>query len=62
MVRHQFFQRYTLFQQKNDLQYLPPQSPVIKRILLVDDDPDLTLTFKAGLEGYRYGERQEEEI
>src|SRR4249919_336485 len=27
-----------------------PQSPFIKRVLLVDDDPDLTLTFKAGLE------------
>ena len=24
-----------------------PQSPFIKRILVVDDDPDLTLTFKA---------------
>jgi CheY-like chemotaxis protein len=34
----------------------PPKSPFIKRILIVDDDPDLTLTFKAGLEGYRYGD------
>ena len=25
-----------------------PKPPFIKRILLVDDDPDLTLTFKAG--------------
>jgi CheY-like chemotaxis protein len=33
-----------------------PQSPFIKRILVVDDDPDLTLTFKAGLDGYYYGD------
>ncbi len=26
----------------------------LKRILIVDDDPDLTLTFKVGLEEYRY--------
>jgi len=30
--------------------------PFIKRILLVDDDPDVTLTFKAGLDGRYYGE------
>jgi CheY-like chemotaxis protein len=29
--------------------------PSIKRILLVDDDPDITLTFKAGLDGHYYG-------
>src|SRR6476646_9956854 len=29
--------------------------PFIKRILLVDDDPDVTLTFKAGLDGHYYG-------
>ena len=34
----------------------PPKSPSIKRILVVDDDPDLTLTFKAGLDGYYYGD------
>jgi len=33
-----------------------PQPPFIKRILLVDDDPDITLTFKAGLDGYNYGD------
>jgi CheY-like chemotaxis protein len=33
----------------------PPKSPFIKRILVVDDDPDLTLTFKAGLDGHFYG-------
>jgi hypothetical protein len=31
-----------------------PKSPFIKRILVVDDDSDFTLTFKAGLEGYHY--------
>ena len=34
----------------------PPKSPFIKRILVVDDDPDLTLTFKAGLDGHYYGD------
>jgi CheY-like chemotaxis protein len=33
-----------------------PKPPFIKRILLVDDDPDVTLTFKAGLDGHYYGE------
>jgi CheY-like chemotaxis protein len=33
-----------------------PQPPFIKRILLVDDDPDITLTFRAGLDGYNYGD------
>jgi CheY-like chemotaxis protein len=33
----------------------PPKPPFIKRILIVDDDPDLTLTFKAGLDRYYYG-------
>ena len=33
-----------------------PKSPFIKRILVVDDDPDITLTFKAGLDGYYYGD------
>ena len=27
-------------------------SPNVKRILVVDDDPDITLTFKKGLEEY----------
>ena len=31
-----------------------PKLPFIKRILIVDDDPDITLTFKAGLDGYYY--------
>ena len=33
-----------------------PKSPFIKRILLVDDDPDITLTFKAGLDGHYDGD------
>ena len=35
-----------------------PKPPFIKRILLVDDDPDVTLTFKAGLDGRYYGDRK----
>ena len=35
-----------------------PKPPIIKRILLVDDDPDVTLTFKAGLDGRYYGDRK----
>jgi CheY-like chemotaxis protein len=30
------------------------KDPFLKRILIVDDEPDLTLTFKVGLEGYYY--------
>jgi CheY-like chemotaxis protein len=30
--------------------------PFIKRILIVDDDPDVTLTFKTGLEAHYYGD------
>ena len=30
------------------------KDPFIKRILIVDDDPDITLTFKVGLEEYHY--------
>ena len=33
-----------------------PQPPFIKRIHVVDDDPDITLTFKAGLDGHYYNE------
>ena len=31
-----------------------PKSSLIKRILVVDDDPDVTLTFNAGLDGHYY--------
>ena len=40
----------------------PPKSPFIKRILVVDDDPDLTLTFKAGLDGHYYGDKKRFEV
>ena len=30
------------------------KEPFLKRILIVDDDPDITLTFKVGLDGYCY--------
>ena len=30
------------------------KDPFIKRILVVDDEPDVALTFKVGLEGYYY--------
>jgi DNA-binding response OmpR family regulator len=33
-------------------------SPFLKRILIVDDDPDITLTFKVGLDGYYYDKRR----
>ena len=38
------------------------QSSFIKRILIVDDDPDLTLTFKAGLDGYYYDNKKRFEV
>jgi CheY-like chemotaxis protein len=31
------------------------KDPLLKRILVVDDEPDVALTFKVGLEGYHYG-------
>jgi hypothetical protein len=31
------------------------RDPFLKRILVVDDESDVTLTFKVGLEGYHYG-------
>ena len=39
-----------------------PKSPFIKRILVVDDDPDPTLTFKAGLDGYKYSDKKRFEV
>ena len=39
-----------------------PQPPSIKRILLVDDDPDITLTFKAGLDGHYYNDKKRFEV
>ncbi|MFL6316973.1 MAG: response regulator [Nitrososphaeraceae archaeon] len=34
------------------------KDPFIKRILIVDDDPDITLTFKVGLDGHYYDKRR----
>jgi CheY-like chemotaxis protein len=34
------------------------KDPFLKRILVVDDDPDITLTFKAGLDRHCYGNRR----
>ena len=31
------------------------KDPFLKRILIVDDELDITLTYKVGLEGYHYG-------
>jgi len=39
-----------------------PKSPFIKRILIVDDDPDITLTFKAGLDGHYYNDKKRFEV
>ena len=36
------------------------KDPLLKRILVVDDKPDVTLTFKVGLEGYHYGNHDDD--
>jgi CheY-like chemotaxis protein len=38
----------------NDVEEIIRKDPFLKRILIVDDDPDITLTFKVGLEEYHY--------
>jgi CheY-like chemotaxis protein len=35
-----------------DVEGITRKEPFLKRILIVDDDPDITLTFKVGLEEY----------
>jgi CheY-like chemotaxis protein len=37
-----------------DVEEITRKDPFLKRILIVDDDPDITLTFKVGLEEYNY--------
>jgi CheY-like chemotaxis protein len=37
-----------------DVEEIITKDPSLKRILIVDDDPDVTLTFKVGLEEYYY--------
>src|SRR6185437_16896491 len=44
---------YTIVETETKVSLKPP---FIKRILVVDDDPDITLTFKAGLDGHYYGD------
>ena len=34
------------------------KDPLLKRILIVDDEPDVALTFKVGLEGYYYQDNE----
>src|SRR5690242_16958688 len=34
---------------------ISPKPPLIKRILVADDDPDIQLAFKTGLDGVYYG-------
>jgi CheY-like chemotaxis protein len=36
------------------------RDPFLKRILVVDDESDVTLTFKVGLEGYHYGNHDDD--
>ena len=68
-----FFHYFSSFSDMNNQPYLQDQKlvtaivkekgrikePFLKRILIVDDEPDVTLTFKVGLEGYHYGNRDD---
>ena len=36
------------------------KDPLLKRILIVDDEPDVILTFKVGLETYHYGNHDDD--
>jgi CheY-like chemotaxis protein len=45
-----------------DVQERAAKELLCKRMLVVDDDPDLTLTFKAGLDGYYYNDRTRFEV
>jgi CheY-like chemotaxis protein len=48
------FSRHPQNQESNTIAVEKRKEPFFKRILIVDDDPDLTLTFKVGLEEYYY--------
>ena len=37
---------------------IPTLKPNYKRILIVDDDPDITLTFKSALEEYYHDDKR----
>ena len=68
-----FFHYFSSSTNTNDQPYLQDQKqdtetikeretkdPLLKRILVVDDEPDVTLTFKVGLEGYHYGNHDDD--
>src|SRR5262245_17959023 len=51
-----------MIQMQISLRQISLKPPFIKRILLVDDDPDVTLTFKAGLEGHYHNDKRRFEV
>ena len=66
-----FFHYFSSSTNTNDQPYLQDQKqdtetikeretkdPLLKRILIVDDEPDVTLTFGIGLEGYYYQDNE----
>lgn len=38
------------------------RSPFLKKVLIIDDDPDITLAFKLGLDSYYYENRRRFEV
>jgi hypothetical protein len=40
------------------IERIKEKDPFLKRILIVDDDPGITFTFKVGLDGYYYDKRR----
>jgi CheY-like chemotaxis protein len=46
--------RRTLQSHESNTTTTEGREPFLKRLLIVDDDPDITLTFGVGLEGYYY--------
>ena len=56
---HYFSSPHSTADQKQDTSIVKEKQkeikdPFVKRILVVDDEPDVALTFKVGLEGYYY--------
>ena len=50
--------------QKSDtatVKEIETKDPFLKRILVVDDEPDVTLTFKVGLEEYHYSDNDDDD-
>jgi CheY-like chemotaxis protein len=50
--------------QKSDtttVKEIETKDPFLKRILVVDDEPDVTLTFKVGLEEYHYSDNNDDD-